>query len=221
MVRGHVGVSLDAGAGALTRHGDQLMLAIRVVPAGVVRATFRVRAVYADGAVGNARRSRTATTAAATGIPSAPLNPRATAAGSTSVIDLDWDAPASDRRESRSPSYRGCRVRRTAVARVGVRRRTTGLTSFRHAGSLPAGTTRHYRVRARNASGFGPWTSAVHATTCGGNATPGPPRALTATADRFASAIELRLAGAALSAGSSAGHRATGSSGRARTLAYV
>ena len=61
-------------------------------------------------------------------------------------------------------------------------------TSFQHRG-LTAGATLHYRVRARNTIGFGPWTSPKSATTSTGTA-PGPPRDLTATA-ASSSAIDL------------------------------
>jgi len=150
------------------------------VTVGVVSTTFRVRAVNANGA--GIPAFKTVATGS-TGTPSAPLNLRATAGG-PSVIDLDWDAPAST--GASAIDYQ------VEVSADGGNNwtllTTTGLTSYRHR-SLAAGATRHYRVRARNTIGFGPWTSPVSATTSTGTP-PGPPRALTATAVG-SSAIEL------------------------------
>ena len=151
------------------------------VPAGATRH-YRVRAVYANS-FGPWSTVAHATTAAI-GIPGAPLNLTATADG-PSAIDLDWDAPAStgastiiDYRvevsEDRGSTW-------TLLT-------TTGVTAYRH-GRLAAGATRHYRVRARNTTGFGPWTTEVSATTSTGTP-PGPPRDLTATAVS-SSAIDL------------------------------
>ena len=150
------------------------------VTPGVVSTTFRVRAVNANGA--GIPEFVTVTTGS-TGTPSVPLNLTAVAAGPT-IINLDWDAPSS-------PAGSAFTYEVQVSADGGVSwgsPQTASQTSFRHTG-LPVGTTRHYRVRARNASGFGPWTSPpVSATTDAG--TPGPPRDLTANADG-ASAIEL------------------------------
>ena len=175
------------------------------VTVGVVSTTFRVRAVNANGA--GIPAFKTVATGS-TGTPSAPLNLRAVAAGPT-IIDLDWDAP----------SLPGASAVIDYQVEVSADRgsnwtllTTTGLTSYRH-GSLAAGATRHYRVRARNASGFGPWTSPVSATTSAGTP-PGPPRSLTATAVS-SSTIELSWR-APLSSGSSAivGYRIEWSSTR-------
>ena len=145
------------------------------LPVGVTRH-YRVRALYSDNTLGPPAFVHATTVA--TGIPGAPRNLRATAAGPT-AIDVDWDAPAL-------PGA-------SAVIDYQVEMSTTGSapwtlltptgvtsTSFQHPG-LTAGATLHYRVRARNTIGFGPWTSAVSATTSTGTP-PGPPRALTATA---------------------------------------
>ena len=176
-------------------------------PGVLVGATrhYRVRALYANSfgpwAFANA-------TTAGTGIPGAPLNLTATADG-PSVIDLDWDAPAS----TGASAIIDYRVEVSADRGITwTRLTTTGLTSYRH-GSLAAGSTRHYRVRARNTIGFGPWTSAVNATTSTGTP-PGAPRALTATAVG-SSGIELSWS-APLSTGSSAiiGYRIEWSSSR-------
>ena len=151
------------------------------LPVGATRH-YEVRALYSDGTLGPP--AYTNATTVATGIPGAPQNLRATAAGPT-VIDVDWDAPASD---GGSPitSYE------VSVSADGGGSwgspQTTVLTEYEHRG-LAAGVTRHYRVRARNASAVGPWTSAVSATTSTGTP-PGPPRDLTATAVS-SSAIDL------------------------------
>ena len=120
----------------------------------------------------------------ATTIPGAPQNPRATAAG-PSVIILAWSPPAW-RGTSAITDYQ-FQVSADAGQTWGLPQ-TTVLTEYQHTG-LSAGVTRHYRVRARNANGFGPWTSVVSATTSTGTP-PGPPRALTATA-AGSSAIDL------------------------------
>ena len=150
--------------------------------AGVTRH-YRVRALYTDNTLGPPAFTQ-ATTEAATGIPIAPQNPRATAAG-PSVIDLDWGAPVSD--GGSSITHYEVSVSADGGVSWGPPQTATQ-TSYRHTG-VPAGATRHYRVRARNANHFGPWTSAVSATTSA-ETPPGPPRSLTATAISF-STIEL------------------------------
>ena len=175
------------------------------VTVGVVSTTFRVRAVNANGA--GIPTFKTVATGS-TGTPSAPLNLEAVAAGPT-IIDLDWDAPASHG----ASAVIDYRVEVSTTGGVPWTLLTTATqTSFRHE-SLAAGDTRHYRVRARNTIGFGPWTSPVSATTSTGTP-PGPPRALTATAVS-SSAIELSWM-APLSSGSSAiiGYRIEWSSTR-------
>ena len=184
ITRYEIDVSVDGGPWTLvaaqipanaTSHVGQ------VAAVGAVRTTFRVRAWNDSGA---GTPAFVDATTAATGIPGAPLNLTATADG-PSAIDLDWDAPSSNG----GSAITGYEV--TVSADGGVSfgpPQTTGLTSYRH-GSLAAGVTRHYRVRARNANGFGPWSSVEHATTAD-NATPGAPRDLTADAVG-ASAIDL------------------------------
>ena len=54
---------------------------------------YEVKALYSDGTLGPPAYANATTVA--TGIPGAPQSLRATAAGPT-VIDVDWDAPASD-----------------------------------------------------------------------------------------------------------------------------
>ena len=151
------------------------------LPVGATRH-YEVKALYSDGTLGLPAYANATTVA--TGIPGAPQNLRATAAGPT-VIDVDWDAPASDGGNPIT-SYE------VSVSADGGGSwgspQTTVLTEYQHR-NLAAGVTRHYRVRARNSSAVGPWTSVVNATTSTGTP-PGPPRALTATAVG-SSAIEL------------------------------
>ncbi|MDE2806520.1 MAG: fibronectin type III domain-containing protein [Gemmatimonadota bacterium] len=110
--------------------------------------------------------------------PGAPRNLTATADGQ-SVIDLHWDAPASNG----GSTITGYQVDVSADGgSTWSFLATTGpsLTSFRHPG-FPAGATRHYRVRARNANGLG--APEITSATTAGTGTPGAPRNLTATAD--------------------------------------
>ena len=173
--------------------------------AGATR-DYQVRALYSDGTFG--RPAYAQATTVATGIPGLPQNLTATAAG-PSVIELDWDAPASD--GGNAITHYEVRVSADAGVSWGTPL-TAAQSSYQHTG-LPAGTTRHYRVRARNATGPGRWTSAVSATTSTGTP-PGPPRSLTATADG-SSVIELSWS-APVSTGSSAitGYRIEWSSTR-------
>ena len=176
-------IDVSADSGEWTRLADKPATAtghVGAVTPGVASTTFRVRAVNANGA--GIPEFVTVTTGS-TGTPSVPLNLTAVAAGPT-IINLDWDAPSS-------PAGSAFTYEVQVSADGGISwgsPQTASQTSFRHTG-LPVGTTRHYRVRARNANGFGPWTSPpVSATTDAG--TPGPPRDLTANADG-ASVIEL------------------------------
>ena len=167
---------------------------------------YRVRALYSDLSLGPP--AFTHATTVATGIPGLPQNLTATASGS-SVINLDWDAPASN--GGSAITHYEVSVSADAGVSWGTPL-TAAQSSYQHTG-LPAGTTRHYRVRARNATGPGRWTSAVSATTSTGTP-PGPPRSLTATADG-SSVIELSWS-APVSTGSSAitGYRIEWSSTR-------
>ena len=167
---------------------------------------YQVRALYSDNTLG--RPAYAQATTVATGIPGVPQNLTATAAG-PSVIELDWDAPASD--GGNAITHYEVRVSADAGVSWGTPL-TAAQSSYQHTG-LPAGETRHYQVRARNANGPGPWTSAVNATTSTGTP-PGPPRSLTATA-AGSSAIELSWS-APVNPGSSAitGYRIEWSSTR-------
>ena len=163
------------------------------LPAGATRH-YRVRALYTDDTLGRPAFAH-ATTEAATGIPSAPQNLRATAGG-PSVIDLDWDAPSSDG----GSAITGYRIEWSADGgNPWTFLVTTSQTNYQHTG-LTAGVTRHYRVRAENASGSGPWTDPpASATTTTG--IPGVPRNVTATAVG-GSAIDLEWTAPASVAGS-------------------
>ncbi|MDE0075395.1 MAG: fibronectin type III domain-containing protein [Gammaproteobacteria bacterium] len=146
---------------------------------------YRVRARNAagPGGLGGWSNSTSATTPPATA-PGVPGNLMAAAAGPT-VIALDWNEPSS----TGGSAITGYDIQVSADGGSSWRFLvTTNQTSHRHPG-LAAGATRHYRVRAENAIGFGPWTSAVSAATSAGTP-PGPPRALTATAVS-SSAIDL------------------------------
>ena len=150
---------------------------------GVTRY-YQVRAVYSNVAYGPSAFAHATTVA--TGIPGAPRNLEAAADGS-SVIDLDWDAPSSDG-GSAITEYQIHESADGGNTWGFLRSTAAHVTAFTHTG-LTAGTTHHYRVKARNAIGDGPWTSVVNATTAD-NATPGPPHALRATASG-SSVIEL------------------------------
>ena len=167
---------------------------------------YEVKALYSDGTVGPPAYQNATTVA--TAIPGAPQDPSATAAG-PSVIDFVWRPPAWHG----TSAITGYQVRVSADGGISWGSpQTTNQTSFQHRG-LAAGTTRHYQVRAGNASGFGPWTSPVSATTSTGTP-PGPPRSLRATAVS-SSVIELSWS-APRSPGSSAiiGYRIERSSTR-------
>ena len=153
---------------------------------------YRVRALYTNGTYGPPAFTF-ATTVAASGRPGAPQDLTATAAGPT-IIVLDWDAPDSDG----GSAITGYDIHVSADGRSWNFLDTTTETQHRHTG-LTAGVTRHYRVRARNASGSGPWTDPESATTTAG--IPGVPRNLTANAVG-GSAIDLEWTAPASVAGS-------------------
>ncbi|MDE0073693.1 MAG: fibronectin type III domain-containing protein [Gammaproteobacteria bacterium] len=177
------------------------------LPAGVTRY-YRVRAVYDTTPPSFGTWAYANATTVAEGVPGAPLYLTAKHDG-PSVIDLAWDEPFSPG----ATAIIDYQVETSATGGVPwTLLTTTGQTSFRHT-SLAAGDIHHYRVRARNANGPGPWTSPVSATTAEGTP-PGPPRDLNATAVG-SSAIELSW-WAPLSPGSSEiiGYRIEGSSTR-------
>ena len=203
--------SADRSTGWITIHttGETNSFTVDNLDPGTTRF-YRVYAINGEErSVGYSNVVR-GTTRGSTGTAGAPRNLTATAA-SPSVINLDWDAPASDG----GSAITGYDVQVSADNAFTSSQTVTltgDQTSYRHTG-LTAGVTRHYRVRARNASGSGPWTSSVSATTSAGTP-PGAPRDLRATAVG-SSAIELSWS-APRSSGSSAiiGYRIESSSTR-------
>lgn len=110
--------------------------------------------------------------------PSAPRNLMATAV-SHSRIDLRWEEPSDDG----GALISGYRIEVSEDRRRTWRllaRRGANTTSYSHT-SLPANTTRHYRVYAVNAAGAGPTSGVAWATTAAD--TPGAPAGLEAVED--------------------------------------
>ena len=143
---------------------------------GVAARSFIVVVAAACWMVGSPVAALSTPTVQASTTPGAPQSLTATADGPT-IIDVAWAAPSSDG---------GSRIIRYEVEVSAAsggpwdQLGTTSLTTFQHSG-LAAGTARYYRVRAVNANGSGPWTSAVRGTTAAGE-TPSAPRNLRATA---------------------------------------
>ena len=119
----------------------------------------------------------TSATTGSSGTPSAPRILTATGAGAT-VISLDWAPPLSN---GGSPitAYIIHMSIDGGGSWIPLWTTLATVTAYRHT-NLAAGTTRHYRVRARNANGPGAWAYASATTTSG--AKPGAPRGLTADA---------------------------------------
>ncbi|MDE0356362.1 MAG: fibronectin type III domain-containing protein [Gammaproteobacteria bacterium] len=151
------------------------------LPAGVTRY-YRVRAVYVN-LVSYGPWAYAQATTATTRTPGAPRNLSATAAGPT-VIDLDWDAPASNGGSAITSYQIHVLASDGSWSLLGTT--LASMTEYSDA-TAAVGVTRRYRVRAVNASGPGE-PAFVNATAEAG--TPGPPRDLTASADG-ASVIEL------------------------------
>ena len=141
---------------------------------------YRVRAINSAGA-GAASSTDDATTLPAT-VPAAPTDLTAAADGAT-TINLSWTAPTNTGgvpltgyQMEVSPTGTGDTWTPVTPAHTG-----TGRT-YSHTG-LTAGTTRYYRVYARNAKGLGAASNTANATTSAATATaPGAPTGLTATA---------------------------------------
>ena len=89
-------------------------------------------------------------TALGTGTPSVPLNLRATTLGS--IVDLDWDAPASN--GGRTITHYEIHVSVNGGSWTLVVHTATGVTAYRDA-TAAVGGVRRYRVRAWNANGQG------------------------------------------------------------------
>ncbi len=140
---------------------------------------YRVFAINSTGPSG-ASDTASATTARAGQAPGRPTNLEATADGQT-AIDLDWTAPT----DTGSSAITGYRIEVSEngtnwTNRVANTRDTT--TSYRHTG-LTAGSTRHYRVSAINATDTSAASDTASATTRAAAKAPGPPTNLNATAD--------------------------------------
>ncbi len=122
-----------------------------------------------------------------------PAQPQSVTAAtsSASAIELSWESPTSD---GGSP-ITGYQVQVSATGEGGWRNvcRITDATELtcEHTG-LNVGTTRHYRVAARNANGLGPWSDppTVGSTELG---VPDAPRSLRVQAIQAASGNAVRL----------------------------
>ena len=138
-----------------------------------------IKDLAGNAAAGFDNRHVTNNTLTSSRLPSAPRSLTAEADGRTR-IDLDWRTPSSDGGES----ITGYRIEESddggSTWDILVSDTDDTDTEYTHTG-LSAGTTRHYRVRAINREGRGPWSNVAHATTEGG--LPGAPRGLTATAN--------------------------------------
>ena len=113
-------------------------------------------------------------TTRAPGISGAPINVRAAADGDT-AIDVSWDAPLDDGG--------------TPITRYQVQWSADGVGGWRNAGSTPDGitltfkntgmtfgTTRYYRVAARNSRGLSAWSDPPYASATTLSGVPGQPR---------------------------------------------
>ncbi len=143
---------------------------------GLSPASTRHYRVYAINSAGTGPASNVANATTDATVPGAPQRLTATANGQ-SRIDLTWQAPTSDG----GAEITGYRIESSSnkTSWRTLRSNHQG-TSFSNVGLAPA-TTRHYRVSAVNVAGTGPPSNIATATT---DATvPGPPTALSATAD--------------------------------------
>ncbi len=139
---------------------------------------YRVRAINSEGA-GAASSTDDATTLPAT-VPAAPTDLSATADGAT-TINLSWNAPTNTGGVPLTGYQMEVSPNGNTWTPVTPAHTGTGRT-YSHTG-LTAGTTRYYRVYARNAKGLGAASNTANATTSAATATaPGAPTGLTATA---------------------------------------
>lgn len=96
------------------------------------------------------------------GLPSAPGKPTISATGSTSIA-LTWNAPSntggSPIKEYAVDYYLGSSISGTATTIAGITSRSRTITG------LASGTTYTFRIRARNANGWGAWSSSATAKT--------------------------------------------------------
>lgn len=168
--------SSDGGNNWRTRVGNTGNTLTRYEHKGLNPATTRHYRVYAINSAGTGPPSNVANATTDATVPGAPQRLTATANGQ-SRIDLTWEAPSNDG----GATITGYRIESSSnkTSWRTLRSNHNG-TSFSHSGLAPA-TTRHYRVSAVNVAGTGPASNIATATT---DATvPGPPTALSATAD--------------------------------------
>ncbi|MCY3677728.1 MAG: fibronectin type III domain-containing protein [Gemmatimonadetes bacterium] len=169
-------VSSDGGNNWTTRVGNTGNTITRYEHKGLNPASTRHYRVYAINSAGTGPASNVANATTDATVPGAPTGLTATANGQ-SRIDLAWKAPTNDG----GAEITGYRIESSSnkTSWKTLRSNHQG-TTFSNVGLAPA-TTRHYRVSAVNVAGTGPASNIATATT---DATvPGPPTALSATAD--------------------------------------
>ena len=141
--------------------------------------TYRVAAVSTANRRGTWSPEASATTTAGTAAPKPPGAPRdLRARAGTMGITVTWDAP-EDTGSAAITSYfidsSSDGVTWSLLLELG------NVTEYTHAGLSPAQTV-HYRVRAKNSVGTGPWSASVSATVQGrAPSAPGAPLNLVAT----------------------------------------
>jgi len=169
-------VSSDGGNNWTTRVGNTGNTITRYEHKGLGPANTRHYRVYAINSAGTGPPSNVANATTDATVPGAPQRLTATANGQ-SRIDLAWEAPANDG----GAEITGYRIESSSNRTTWRTLRSNHQgTTFSNVGLAPA-TTRHYRVSAVNVAGTGPASNIATATT---DATiPGPPTALSATAD--------------------------------------
>ena len=143
--------------------------------------TYRVAAVSTANLRGTWSAEASATTTAGPAEPQLPGAPRdVRARADTSSIRVTWDAP-EDTGSAAISNYiidsSSDGVSWSLLLEVG------NVTEYTHAGLSPAQTV-HYRVRAKNSVGPGPWSASASATVTGSAASsaPGAPRDVRARA---------------------------------------
>ena len=156
-----------------------------VIPSGQTRF-YRVRAVNEAGVTGPWSQAVIARTGAAS-VPGAPIGVSATPDGDT-AIDVSWSAPLDD---GGAP-----------ITRYDLQWSANGTSGWRTAGStrdgetlefkntgMTFGTTRYYRVAARNNRGLGVWSAPPHAMATTLSGVPGQPRLTARAADAYTIAL--------------------------------
>lgn len=137
---------------------------------------YRIRALNSE-TVGDAARGPWSDVVSATTVAGAPGKPdlNATASG-TSMISLTWTAPKSDG----GSAITGYELQYWDGSNgwMDLMSPAAGDTTYTHR-NIPAGTTKYYRIRARNSGGPGAWSTITNAMTSA--ARPDAPT-LTATA---------------------------------------